>query len=134
MDERSIEAARMLEICDEFREVPGMPKDVETGLLNVEHPANVGWLLSALLRVAGASEVSSERVLAKMVEADGRVRQLEVLVPWSEDAGYLVGTALATALVALQKRGWTRRFDESISSHSLMLSFFEEHLFSGRQA
>ncbi len=127
MDERTVKAARMLELSDEFREVPGMPRDDKTGILELEHPTNVGWLLSALLHVAGASEVSADRVLAKAVEADGRVRQLEVLAPWSEDTGYLVGTALATALIALQGRGWTRRFDESISSHSLMLSFFEEY-------
>lgn len=130
MDERTAETARMLELCDEFRGVMGMPRDGRTGLLDIEHPANVGWLLSALLRVAGASEVSSERVLARTVEADGRVRQLEVLTPWSEETGYLVGTGLATALIALRGRGWTRRFDESISSHSLMLSFFEEYTHS----
>ena len=116
--------AAELESLEDFVPCDRMIRDLY-GNLDLEHPINLGWLLSALFVIAESSVVTIESVIAKAQEPDGRIRSLEVIVPMDDDGKVLIGTSIATALVQFSKRGWARRFDESISSHSILKTFFE---------
>jgi hypothetical protein len=96
----------------------------ENGFLDLEHPGTLGWLLSTLLRMAEGTTISAERVEARSVEWDGRVRVLEPIpVPVDDEERLLLGSALGLAILLWWERGWDSRFDDSLSAHSLGAEF-----------
>ena len=96
----------------------------ENGLLDLEHPGTLGWLLSTLLRMAEGTTVSTELVSASSVEWDGRVRRMDPIpVPVEDEGRVLLGSALGLAILLWWERGWDARFDDSLSAHSLGAEF-----------
>ncbi len=96
----------------------------ENGCLDLEHPGTLGWLLSTLLRMAEGTTVTVERIEARSMEWDGRVRVLEPIpVPVDDEERLLLGSALGLAILLWWERGWDSRFDDSLSAHSLGAEF-----------
>ena len=115
--------ARRLELHPKFEVRSEMRRNLD-GLLDLEHPGTLGWLVATLLRMAEGTTFSTERIDARSVEWDGRVRVLETIpVPVNDEERLLLGSALGLAVLLWWERGWDARFDDSLSAHSLGAEF-----------
>jgi hypothetical protein len=115
--------ARRLEQHPKFEVRSEMRRNVD-GFLDLEHPGTLGWLVATLLRMAEGTTVSAERIDARSMEWDGRVRVLEpISVPVDDEERQLLGSALGLAILLWWERGWDSRFDDSLSAHSLGAEF-----------